>query len=181
MPEYLQGLWDMSKDNLSGGFPYSEGIYEDINKVICTQFYWQKDKKAVETIREYISFYYSPSVVDEVSRAIAILDKNLERKREDQDGVTRILMTNTEGAEEAFRLIEQADKKLASQTRASWRWRILYLRALIDNELSCNQFRVSERCNIAFKELSKIYRYTEQTAEFFAISKNILGIISDKK
>ena len=36
-PGRLQQRWDETKKKLSGGFPYSEGIYEDINKVICAQ------------------------------------------------------------------------------------------------------------------------------------------------
>jgi len=41
----------------------------------------------------------------------------------------------TTSAEKAFELIEQADAKLTPYTRKGWRWRLLYLRAEIDNEL----------------------------------------------
>jgi len=41
-PRRLQRLWNETGRKLSGGFPYSEGIYEDLNKVICTQFYWNR-------------------------------------------------------------------------------------------------------------------------------------------
>ena len=39
LPERLQRLWNQTQKKLSGGFPYSEGIYEDLNKAICTQLY----------------------------------------------------------------------------------------------------------------------------------------------
>ncbi len=156
-PAYLQSLWNKTKDKLSGGFPYSEGIYEDINKAICAQFYWNPDRSAVEILREYIAFNFSPAVVDPVGRAIAILEKNIERQREDKDGVTRFVMKNTAGAEEAFRLISQADAQLPDQERKSWRWRVVYLRALIDAELAGRKFRVSDRCEAAFRELERLY------------------------
>jgi len=180
MPAHLQPQWDASKRKLAGGFPYSEGIYEDINKVILAQFYWKQDGKASEAVRDYISFYYSPSVVTEVSRAIHILEQNLVHRYEEKDGVTRILMESTKDTAEAFRLVEQADKKLTPQARAAWRWRILYLRALVDHELSCHQFRVSERCNAAFGELRKIYRDTGETHEALGVPKRITGIVLDK-
>jgi len=180
MPGHLQELWNSSGDRLSGGFPYSEGIYEDINKAILAQFYWRQKSKAVETVREYISFYYSPAVVEEVSRAIGILAQNGFHRREEKDGATRILMTSTEGADEAFRLIAQSDKRLTPRVRASWRWRILYLRALIDSELSRHQLRVSERCNTAFKELRQLYHSTEQTGDYITAPRNIIGIVSEK-
>ena len=67
------------------------------------------------------------------------------------------MLAHGSGTEEALNLIRQADKQLSPRARASWRWRILYLRALIDDELVKNNFRVSPRCEQALQELTKIY------------------------
>ena len=162
LPEYLQSLWDATKTRLSGGFPYSEGIYEDVNKTMVAQLYWDPDQPTDKTMREYIAFNFSPEVVDPVSRAMDTLERNLERSRQDADGATRFVMKNTGGAEEAYRLIAEADAKLPARVRASWRWRVVYLRALIDSELVQHQFRVSRKCLAAFQELTAIYH--EQNA-----------------
>jgi hypothetical protein len=66
-------------------------------------------------------------------------------------------MQHTERAEEAFDLLRQADEKLTPQARTAWRWRILYLRGLIDAELARNGFKVSEECEAAFEELTRLY------------------------
>ena len=58
------------KARWQGGFPYSEGIFEDINKVLFARFYWKPDTTADEALREYIAFEYSPEVVDLVLPAI---------------------------------------------------------------------------------------------------------------
>ena len=50
-PSRLQARWDETKTKLSGGFPYSEGIYEDLNKVICAELYWAPDRPALERSR----------------------------------------------------------------------------------------------------------------------------------
>jgi hypothetical protein len=123
MPERFQNLWKEVKGKISGGFPYSEGIYEDINKVIYSQFYWNAGKPAMETVKEYIAYEYSPAVVDEVAKAITLLEQNHDRQH------------ITASASEAFALIEKADAKLSPQARQSWRWRMLYVRAQIDKEL----------------------------------------------
>jgi hypothetical protein len=57
----------------------------------------------------------------------------------------------------------QADEQLPPRARASWRWRILYLRALIDDELVNNDSQVSPRCEQAAEELTKIY-YAQKAA-----------------
>ncbi len=51
--------------------------------------------------------------------------------------------------------------------RKAWRWRVLYLRALIDAELAANEFRITGRCEDAFEELVGIY-HAEQAA--FSVS-----------
>ena len=81
-PGRLQQRWDETKTKLSGGFPYSEGIYEDLNKVICAQLYWEPDRPAIETVKEYAAFEFSPEVADDVTSVVKIFEKNHLR---DQD------------------------------------------------------------------------------------------------
>lgn len=74
-PARFQRLWNQVKERVSGGMPYSEGIYEDINKVICGQLYWDKDRSALDTVREYIAFEFSPDVVGDVVAAVNLLEE----------------------------------------------------------------------------------------------------------
>ena len=175
-PRRLQSMWNLARDKLSGGFPYSEGIYEDLNKVICSQFYWDPEKSAGETMREYIAYYFSSKVTDQVIRALEIFERNMERKRVDQNGVTRLVMTNTDGANEAYRLIMDADMELPTRVRISWRWRIICLRALIDFELANHDFRVCYRLPAAFAELVDI-SHAEQANDLVSPPRQILGIL----
>ena len=146
LPARLQRLWNQTEKKLSGGFPYSEGIYEDLNKVICSRFYWDPDQPAVETIKEYIAFEYSPDVVGEVAAAIEILEQNHLRGQIHPS------------AAKADELIQAAERKLSLQGRRAWRWRILALRALIDHELLKRHGRLEgETLKKAFDELTAIY------------------------
>ncbi|MCL5996312.1 MAG: glycoside hydrolase family 20 zincin-like fold domain-containing protein [Chloroflexi bacterium] len=157
MPRHLQQLWNSAGQHLAGGFPYSEGIYEDINKAVCAQYYWQPQQSALDTVREYISYEYSPDVGEAVIRATEILERNLPHARQRENGKMRLVMPHTDQAVEAFALLRGVDAQLTPQARSAWRWRILYLRALIDAELADNGCAVTEACEDALQELATIY------------------------
>jgi hypothetical protein len=125
-PSRLQGRWNMTRDKLSGGFPYSEGIYEDLNKVICTRLYWDPDRPALETVKDYAAFEFSPAVVNEVTSVAAIFEENHRRDRIGERAV------------EASQLLDRAEAKLTPQAQRCWRWRLFRIRAAIDQELFRN-------------------------------------------
>ncbi len=167
LPRRSQGQWSAVKQTLAGGFPYSEGIYEDITKVVFSQFYWG-DRPAEETLREYIAFEYSPEVVDEMLTVIATLEQNhhlrwwpgeLEGVKLDQDWFPSrgALPQPDPGAEEAYATVRRLEAGLTAQARTSWRWRLVFLRALLDAELKANGGVPNEACRKAFAELVDIY------------------------
>lgn len=163
-PDHLQSIWGASGHVLSGGFPYSEGIYEDINKAICAQFYWNQNEPAWETVREYLAFEYGPSVVEPLARAVAILERNLPRRREGEGENARFVLSSVEGAEEAWALVQEANRRMTPQAAAAWRWRVLYLRATIDWELAQHEGAVSALCEGAMEELTAIYHAQQATS-----------------
>jgi hypothetical protein len=125
-PGRLQQRWDETINHLSGGMPYSEGIYEDLNKVICARFYWEPDRTAMETVKEYAAFEFSPEVADDVVSIVEIFEKNHKRNEVGESAVA------------ASRLVERADAKLTRQARIAWRWRLFCIRAAIDREIYRN-------------------------------------------
>jgi hypothetical protein len=158
LPARQQALWSRIRGALAGGFPYSEGIYEDLNKVIWQQFYWQRDCDARDVVREYASFEFSPDVADDVVTAVDILESNHERSKR--------VPLHLDGAVEAFDLIRTADTELPPWARGSWRWRLLYLRAMIDSELSRSDGRSEgDALRDAFDELRRIYHVTGNTRD----------------
>ncbi len=163
LPSRFQRLWDEVKDKTAGGAPYSEGIFEDINKVIYSQFYWSRDKPATETIREYIAFEFSRDHVDEISEAITILEKNHGLRGTFKAGsVVKFNVPKADfGAGKAFNLLKSVDEKLSEMIKNGWRWRILLLRAMFDYELRKSGGIPNEVVENGFRELSAMY-YAEQ-------------------
>jgi hypothetical protein len=124
LPTRYEREWNVDKAQWQGGFPYSEGIYDDIHKALFARFYWKADTSADETLKEYIAFEYSPEVVDLVLPAIRLIEKNVTPQK--RTGSWSL---------QARELLERADARLTAEARRAWRWRILLLRARIDAQL----------------------------------------------
>ncbi|OPZ26973.1 MAG: hypothetical protein BWZ02_01818 [Lentisphaerae bacterium ADurb.BinA184] len=146
-PARLQRLWNQVSRLCDGGFPYSEGIYEDLNKFVVSQFYWDAERPAADSVREYAAYEFSPAVADAVSLAVQRFEATLPRAT-----------WRGEDIEQAWALCQQADRQLPPGAREAWRWRVLYLRGLIDHELFTHPGQPhSEPCDQAFEELTRIY------------------------
>ena len=89
-PGRLQARWNETRNKLSGGFPYSEGIYEDLNKVICAALS-APDRPAMETVKEYAAAEFSPEVVDDVASVVTIFEKNHFRNQVGESAGSRPL------------------------------------------------------------------------------------------
>lgn len=147
LPARFQRLWRQIKHLCDGGFPYSEGIYEDINKALCAGFYWNRNARAEEVLREYVGYEFSPAVVEPLLEAIRLMEASYPRATWQPADVERV-----------YELIMATDRQLPERARSAWRWRILYLRAVIDYELITHPDQPhSDRCDEAFEELTRIY------------------------
>ena len=144
LPARYERLWKQVRGKVSGGMPYSEGIFEDINKAICFQFYWNRDVTAEDTLREYAAYEFAPAVADLAVEAVRLLESTWEKRGPE--------------SEEAFRLLERADAMLSPRAKTAWRWRILYLRGLIDSQIVAQSGKIEgEALREAFEELTTIY------------------------
>ncbi|MDD5678666.1 MAG: hypothetical protein PHW60_11880 [Kiritimatiellae bacterium] len=150
-PARLQRYWDKVGSAMAGGAPYSEGIFEDLNKVVCACLYWG-NISAAEAVREYIAYEFSPEVATPVMEAIRILEETLPRTTQGYHHIEK-----QEGVEIAYALIRKVDARLPPRIRSGWRWRILFLRATIDRELLKNKGVISDAGRAVLGELVAIY------------------------
>ena len=154
LPRHLQHIWDVCGKHVAGGFPYSEGIFEDMNKAVNLQHYWG-DRNAMDTVREYIAYVASPDVVDDVAVAIEIMELHHAQQHAQRGfdrpvaelkalifppdgGASKIPLVNAPDmprAQECLNLIEAAQKKMNAAARNDWRWRMIRLRAQIDVDI----------------------------------------------
>ncbi len=161
LPLRFEKLWREIAHLTSGGYPYSEGKFEDFNKVLYSQFYWQADRPAADILREYVCHEFSRRHADDIMEAIYIMEKNMGLKTVNWDThkeapkVIKVPETDF-GAQRAWNILQRVDKKLTPQVQASWRWRIIYLRGYLDWALRASHGEVTTDINRAFKELLDI-------------------------
>ncbi|HOF88540.1 MAG TPA: hypothetical protein PLZ36_10615, partial [Armatimonadota bacterium] len=110
LPARFERLWRGAKGMLDGGFPYSEGIFEDINKVVVSHFYRDTEANAEDAVRAYVAYEFSPEVADAVTEAIYLLEETYPREGRDPEKVRR-----------AWALLAAADAKLPDYARTGWR------------------------------------------------------------
>lgn len=183
LPEHFEKLWLQVKDNVKGGMAYSEGIFNDINKVLISQFYWDKDTTADAILREYIGYEYGWYVYDEVRQAIRLMEQNHEIASYGVGGKIANPNADLDVARQTRDLLRAVDAKLDIWAKQAWRWRILLIRGELDllrytcakekvdpQNPQANWTQVLKGCEAAkpfFTELTQIYHsyldYNSQT------------------
>ena len=153
LPERFQRLWNQAGHALDGGFLYSEGIFEDLNKCLYSRWYWDRNASAEESMKEYAAWEFGQDVADDVAEMVKIMEHNHVRDEID------------ESCEKAFELMQNIEEKMNPEARNRWRWRILRLRALIDRELYHTGGELKgDVLRDAFDELCAIYHADNATS-----------------
>ena len=179
MPLQLQHIWNKAGTFIQGGFPYSEGIFEDLNKVIMLNFFWNRDAKAVDAVRSYVHSHFGPKAVDSIVQAVLLLEKQhttheFRVTANDMCGnfwevvqkigqiknprlSVKYRLTSDKLGSSAWNLLRKAALKLTPAVRKSWRWRLLSIRAELDHEIKRSKGQPTARTQTLFKELIALY------------------------
>ena len=173
-PRRFHREWQAQQALLAGGFPYSEGIFEDLNKMLWLRMYWDPAVTVEDVLDEYVRHESGLADPQPVREAILILERNHHfRWWPGKLAGAKIMMDwfpsrgvepqADPGAAEGYAHLRQADAAMPDWGRQSWRWRILYLRALLDAELKANGGKPTPVCLEAFRELDRLYFVTDRT------------------
>lgn len=156
-PSRFQAQWEQTEGLVHGGAPYSEGIYNDINMVICLRHYWHGNATAAAALQEYSAFEFGQAAVPSVAAAVGLLEENFPTLRVSSSAIN------------ASAALQVVDASLPPAIRQLWRWRILILRAEIDVRLYHTGGKVEcsdGAMKAAFAELAKLYFVTNGTQAF---------------
>ena len=165
-PARLKKVWDACRGMLAGGFPYSEGIFEDLNKVVCLQLYWDGDRRAEDIVKEYAAAEFAPEAAGLVTQAVMRLERNMSHDlakewKETLAGAHAdkpvYHLNSCSKPDECLDLLGRAEASMDEAARKSWRWRVLKIRAELDSELARTGGAASDRADVLFRELAAIY------------------------
>lgn len=139
LPERFERLWNQVKDHVNGGIAYSEGIFDDLNKVVVSQFYWNRNVSVESTVREYLDYELIPDVYEKVRESIRTIENNHVRtavgahrnisKDANTQSVTEKIVAD---AKAGWLRMREVDETLPVWAKTGWRWRILYIRSYLD-------------------------------------------------
>lgn len=147
-----------------GGFPYSEGVFEDTNKFIELSRYSGEYEDPFDALRAYVRYEFSCD--DEaLYEAVKRTETGLARKRDKSGAAIRVQIENTEDVAFVYETLSHYNETLPKHITASRNFRLYYLRALIDYEIVTHDGYplYSERAQDAMKELREIYYADENT------------------
>lgn len=163
-------------EKIAGGFRlYSEGLYEDINKVVISRIYSDPSLTSADVLEEYARYELPGIDTEEFKEFIGILEANhctgspAGERRKDfnflvflRDADPDTLALRQTRAARALALAEKMDGELLPSMKNCWRWRQLLLRARIDNEIFTSRKLRTEVADRCYEELVTMYHAEAQ-------------------
>jgi len=136
LPERFTRLWAQASHILAGGLIYSEGIFEDINKVVISQLYWNGEADWQTTLAQYARYELGLPEADDFLELVRLIEKT-------HTAVAETDNCDIADSDKAFALAEAIDAKLPQWAKECWRWRIVYVRTLLD----ARRYRIAASLN----------------------------------
>ena len=103
-----------------GFISYSDGIHDDINKIVWSALEWDRNADIHTVMTEYCRFFFGPDVAETAASGIFALERNWEGA----------LATNG-GVDATFALWHGLEAQ-APALHSNWRWQLCLLRAYYD-------------------------------------------------
>lgn len=124
MPRRFERLFRQVEGIAAGCMYYDEGIYLDVNKAVVTGLYVDPKSRIDDLLRAYARWHFPGVRPDDFTRLAALLEANHLGK-----DLTLVR------AREAKSLAEKMNGEIFPSAAKSWRWRLIYLRTLIDEAI----------------------------------------------
>ncbi|MBQ2512210.1 MAG: hypothetical protein II534_02535 [Clostridia bacterium] len=151
----------------SGGFPYSEGIFEDVNKYITLSYYSGRFPDPRDAVRAYVRYEFCAygEAADELTDAVLLSETGLSRARVPDSVPLRFDIRDTSQTEKVYEIFSRYDKMLPDGIRLGYKFRMWYLRSVIDREIArCGGYPLrSDICQEAMREVNRIIFADSQT------------------
>lgn len=120
-PRKFAGEYAELSGGIAGAFPYSEGIYEDLNKVIWAQLLWHSESEIGRIVAEYCRFYFGAAVEPQATQLIFQMED---------------IVTGSQPSISAEQLEAQAEgihERMETWARDGWRWQMVQMRCRLQS------------------------------------------------
>lgn len=139
-PVFEAALHNYYAPHTDGFISYSDGVHDDVNKVIWSEYAWDPSLSVRDAVTEYARLFFGQAVAERAADGILALERNW-------DGP----IAANGGIEATLALWEQLDAQ-APHLRDNWRWQMCQLRAVYDayeRERSIYEGKLEDQANAA--------------------------------
>lgn len=165
-PVHYTALYHFLEPFMDGFISYSDGVHDDVNKVIWTRLAWDPTLSERNILIEYGNFFFSSAIKEEAADDILAIELNWQGPAHSNGSIQSTLI--------AWKQLEQKNPVLA----ANWRWQLNLLRANYDaysRKRGMYEAELEEKANDVLRQAAKI-----GPAEAMARAQQILNEASRK-
>ena len=119
-PFYYAGIHNQFAPDTDGFLTYSDGVHDDVNKVVWSQMGWNTEADVKNVIIEYCNFFFGSTVAKDAAEGILGLEKNWVGPVMKNKDIRKTLAH--------WQKLEAENPHLAG----NWRWQQLVMRAYYD-------------------------------------------------
>jgi hypothetical protein len=119
-PLYYAGIHNHDAPYTDGFISYSDGVHDDVNKVVWSQMGWDTKNDVRNVVVGYCSFFFGSGVANEAADGILALEQNWVGPITDNASIGKTLTQ--------WKKLEAENPQLAG----NWRWQQLVMRAYYD-------------------------------------------------
>lgn len=148
-PHAFRQIHDYHKGYVMGSITYSEGIHDDVNKMVWGNLDYREEAPVEEAVRDYVRFFIDPELTEELSELILKLE----------DSWTGRILEN-KNIDALYEKMMSIDKTVSKETGKNFRYQMLLLRILGDYQTKLRYAHDQQLEKEAYEALR-----TEESAE----------------
>ena len=119
-PYHYSAIYHALDPYIDGFISYSDGVHDDVNKIIWTALAWDRKADERNILQEYSNYFFGSAVAEDAADGILALEKNWQGPIVSNGGIATTLT--------AWKALEKANPSLDN----NWRWQMNLLRAYYD-------------------------------------------------
>ncbi len=119
-PFHYGAIYNSIESYIDGFLSYSDGVHDDVNKIIWTVKSWDKNTGEREILKEYSNYFFGSTVSETAADGIIALENNWQGPIVANGAIHSTL--------ETWKMLEAKNPALQS----NWRWQMNLLRAYYD-------------------------------------------------
>lgn len=177
IPQKMESRLNRYANYCNGCMVYSEGIFEDINKIICLEKCQDKNRDVQQIVQEYCATLVGTELADELTALVFDMETTLPRTVRNSKGENMEYPSGTptelhiyqidrkDLVQDIYKRFLVLDAKVPAYAKQNWRYEILYLRALGDYALCQSNGVPNEKTDQIYSRLVQIF-YAEKAGYF---------------